>query len=464
VLVIGDAIVDEYLSGECTRLSPEAPVPVLRVSGCRRVLGGAANTAANVASLGGKVVLMTIVGADETASDLVRLSKQAGIELEAVRDGRPTLRKTRVVGQHQQLARLDYEETHAIEPPTEEMMLALVEQRLDDCEIVVISDYAKGLITERVCTGVIRAARKAGKQVVIDPRPEHRDFYEHCDYLTPNWKESQALLGAIDCPQTPEHVRKTGEALARQLDTNVLLTLGPNGIAFFSREGREHFSVATMAKEVFDVSGAGDTVVATFSLARACGATNADAVALANMAAGIVVGRFGTATVTVEDLKRGGQERGRVLARSELASLATSLRLAGKRIVTINGTFDVLHSGHLHILREARQLGDVLIVGVNSDASVRQNKGPSRPVVPESQRAEMLLALRFVDYVHVFNETVPMPFLEEVRPDVHVNGSDYGPKCIEAPLVERLGGRIHIIERLPGLATSNILATVGARR
>jgi D-beta-D-heptose 7-phosphate kinase/D-beta-D-heptose 1-phosphate adenosyltransferase len=463
VLVLGDAIVDEYLSGECSRLSPEAPVPVLRVSSARSVLGGAANTAANVASLGGHVTLVSLVGSDAGGEELARLAARSHIDLQAVDDGRPTLRKTRVVGQHQQLVRLDYEETHSIAPETEQRLLETVNRCLDDSHVVVISDYAKGLVTEAVCQAVVTAARAAGKPVVIDPRPQHRDFYRHCDYLTPNWKESQALLGLVDAPLTADNVRRTGESLARQLDANVLMTLGSSGMAFFGRDG-EHFSVPTMAKEVFDVSGAGDTVVAAFSLARACGASHAEAVALANRAAGVVVGRFGTATVTAEDLAEAGQTSRRLIHRNELAGLSLSLRAQGKRVVTTNGSFDLLHAGHLHFLREASQLGDVLIVGLNSDASVRENKGPTRPVNPEAQRAEMLLALRFVDYVHIFDETVPMPFLEEIRPDVHVNGSEYGAHCIEARAVERYGGRVHVVNRLPGLATTNLLVKLGVER
>lgn len=457
ILVLGDAILDEYLSGDCSRLSPEAPVPVLRVSECRRVLGGAANTAANVASLGARVALIALAGNDSGADDLNALSRHAGIDLDPVRDGRPTLRKVRVVGQRQQLVRLDYEEPHPVSAATEREILARVHDRIDDCDIVIISDYAKGVVTERVCQGVIHLAHKKGKEVVVDPRPQHKTFYRDCDYLTPNWKESQGLLGVVEGGATPDAIRDVGEALTRQLNTSVLLTLGAHGMAFFGRDGREQFSLPTMAKEVFDVSGAGDTVVAAFALARACGASHVDAATLANQAAGIVVGKLGTATVTREDLARGGRGEGRLIARHQLTALADGLRQRGKRIVTTNGSFDLVHAGHLHFLREASRLGDTLIVGLNSDESVRAYKGPSRPIIPEAQRAEMLLSLRSVDYVHVFDETAPMAFLEHVRPDVHVNGAEYGERCIEADTVERFGGRVHLVDRIPDLATTNIL-------
>jgi D-beta-D-heptose 7-phosphate kinase/D-beta-D-heptose 1-phosphate adenosyltransferase len=460
VLVLGDAILDEYVSGDCSRLSPEAPVPVLRVDAVRHVLGGAANTAANVASLGGQARLIALTGRDAAGEVLAARSREVGVTLIPIHDGRPTLRKARVVGQHQQLVRLDFEDSRPIDAPTETSLIRQVEEALHVCDIVVVSDYAKGLVTARLCQQTIQDAHRLGKQVIIDPRPQHRQFYVHCDYLTPNWKESLGLLGRPEEPASPDSIDEIGRLLATEIDTNLLLTLGAHGMAFFGRDGREHLAVPTVAREVFDVSGAGDTVVAAFALARGAGANHADALALANRAAGVVVGKFGTATVTQDELLRADHDSGRLVSRAELAGLAAGLRAKGRRVVTINGSFDLMHAGHLHILREARRQGEVLIVGLNSDASVRSYKGPGRPIIPERHRAEMLLALRVVDYVHIFDEAVPMPFLEEVRPDVHVNGAEYGAQCIEAPTIERLGGRLLIVERLPGLSTTDLLVTV----
>jgi D-beta-D-heptose 7-phosphate kinase/D-beta-D-heptose 1-phosphate adenosyltransferase len=244
--------------------------------------------------------------------------------------------------------------------------------------------------------------------------------------------------------------------LASELGTNVVLTLGAHGISFCSRNGSEQFGQPTLAREVFDVSGAGDTVVAAFALARAAGADHVTAVALANRAASVVVGKFGTATVTPEEILL-DTDAARLVPRAGLAQLAATLRAKGKRIATINGSFDILHNGHLHILNEARQRGDVLIVGVNSDASVRSYKGPSRPMVPERGRAEMLLALRMVDYVHIFDEPDPIAFLKELKPDIHVNGAEYGEACVESETVRRGGGEIHIVSRIPGLSTSGLI-------
>ena len=457
ILVLGDAILDEYVSGDCSRLSPEAPVPVLHVSAVRQVMGGAANTAANVAALGGRAQLISLIGDDAAGEQLSSLCVDAGIDFVPIRDGRSTLRKARVIGQHQQLVRLDFEDSRAIEADIERLVIRLVDDRIGDCDIVVMSDYDKGLLTLPVCQHVIAAAHARGKQIVVDPRPQHRSFYQHCDYLTPNWRESQGLLGRPDGPATPAGIDDSGRLLVKALDTNLLLTLGAQGMAFFGRDASENFSVATAAREVFDVSGAGDTVVATFALARAAGASHREAVALANRAAGVVVGKLGTATVTRAELLDTDPLAGRLLTRQQVASVAAQLRARGKRITTINGSFDLLHAGHLHILREASRQGDVLIVGLNSDRSVRGYKGPTRPLIPQSQRAEMLLAVRYVDYVHVFDEPDPTAFLAQVRPDVHVNGAEYGEDCVEARTVKQFGGRIHLVNRIDGLSTSGLV-------
>jgi D-beta-D-heptose 7-phosphate kinase/D-beta-D-heptose 1-phosphate adenosyltransferase len=274
--------------------------------------------------------------------------------------------------------------------------------------------------------------------------------------MTPNWKESRGLLGLPDAKSSPAEIDAVARALSAQLDTNVVLTLGPDGIAFCSRGGGERFGMPTMAKEVFDVSGAGDTVVAALALALASGADHQTAVGIANRAASVVVGKFGTATVTPEEMLE-DTDALRLVPRRGLAPLAATLRARGRRIVTINGSFDLLHGGHLHILSEARRQGDVLIVGLNSDASVRGYKGPTRPIVPERRRAEMLLALRMVDYVHIFDEPDPIAFLKEVQPHVHVNGSEYGEDCIESETVRRAGGAVHIVSRLPDLSSTGLL-------
>ncbi len=459
VLVVGDAIVDEYLHGDCSRISPEAPVPIVRVTSTRHVLGGAANTAANIVSLGGQATLIALATDDDGGRTLRGCGRDAGIALHLIDNGRPTLRKTRVVGQHQQLVRLDYEDVRPLDADAEARIWTAFQDHVDDCDIVVISDYAKGVVSASLVQRLIQRAHDLGLEVVVDPRPQHRDCYIGCDYLTPNWKEARALLGLGDGSPTPDEIGQVGSMLAAALDANVVLTLGPQGIAFCSRDGAECFAQPTLAREVYDVSGAGDTVVAAFALARAAGADHSVAVELANRAASVVVGKFGTATVTQDELLEQSDSR-RLIGRRQLSQLAATLRGRGKRIVTINGSFDLLHAGHLYILNEARQCGDVLLVGLNSDASVRSYKGAGRPIIPERQRAEMLLALRIVDYVHIFDEPDPIAFLEEVKPDVHVNGAEYGEACIESDAVTRHGGSVHLVDRIPGLSTSGIVSAL----
>jgi D-beta-D-heptose 7-phosphate kinase/D-beta-D-heptose 1-phosphate adenosyltransferase len=456
VLVLGDAILDEYLLGECSRISPEAPVPVLRVNATRQVLGGAANTAANVVSLGGRATLISLVGSDEGGKTLRQCAQDAGLDLVAVDHGGTTLRKARVVGQQQQIVRLDYEDVLPLSPDVEREVLGLMSSCIESCNIVVISDYAKGFLSPTLAQGIIRIAHDAGRQVIIDPRPQNRQSYAGCDYMTPNWRECRALLGLPDAEPSQELAASVARQLAEELDTNVVLTLGAHGIRFCGRNSGEEFALPTLAREVFDVSGAGDTVVAAFALALTAGSDHATAITLSNRAASVVVGKFGTATVTPEEILQ-DTDALRLVPRHLLAQLAANLRAKGKRIVTINGSFDVLHSGHLHILNEARLRGDVLFVALNSDKSVKGYKGAGRPLIGERSRAEMLLALRMVDFVHIFDEPDPIAFLKEVRPDVHVNGSEYGADCIESQTVRECGGRIHIVDRIPGLSTSRLI-------
>lgn len=465
ILVLGDSMVDEYLTGDCSRLSPEAPVPILRVDPekTRRVLGGAANTAANIASLGGRPVLFALIDPrDNAGKSFQALCDGSRIAVEPFEDGRPTLVKTRLVGQRQQLLRLDHEDTRDVSAATEAAVLAAFRRHLKSAGAVVLSDYAKGFFTATLTQALIAEAKAAGKPLLLDPRPQHAARYGGAGYVTPNWKESLGLLGWSDRESTPEHVREVGEALRRQLGSHVLLTLGPAGMAFFDRDTGASFHRPTAAREVYDVSGAGDTVVAAFALAVGAGLDHAEAAELANLAAGVVVAKLGTATVTQEEILHDSLHGTRRVDRRGLAPLAALLRAQGKRIVTLNGSFDLLHAGHLHILEEAKRQGDVLIVGLNSDASVKRYKSADRPLIPEEERARMLLALRCVDYAHIFDEDVPMPFLEEIRPDVHVNGSEYGADCVEAPTVRKHGGRVHIVEKIPGLSTSQIVAKIKA--
>src|SRR5262245_37452866 len=285
ILVLGDAILDEYLLGDCSRISPEAPVPVLKVTSSRQVLGGAGNTAANIVSLGGQASLIALVGSDAGGDTLRRCATDAGIDFHPIEHGATTLRKTRVVAHQQQIVRLDYADV----PPQDQAAQDEILRVFDDCiaaaDVVVISDYAKGLVSYALMQSIIQRAHQHGCPVIVDPRPQHKACYRGCDYLTPNWNECRALLGLSEAEATSENVGEVARLLSTELHTNVVLSLGPHGIAFCSASGDEEFSVPTLAREVFDVSGAGDTVVAAFALARAAAADHRSAVALANQAA-----------------------------------------------------------------------------------------------------------------------------------------------------------------------------------
>ena len=460
ILIVGDVMLDEYLDGDSFRMSPEAPVPIVRFTGRRSVPGGAANTAANVVALGGRATLLGITGDDVAGRELAEACDTRGIRLIALQDGRSTTRKVRVMGQRQQLLRVDYETSRDVDAATEGQLLAECAREIEQAGAVVISDYAKGAVTARLCKQVIALAGSAGKAVIVDPRPQHASFYTGCDYLTPNWKEARALLGWPNAAVTDEEIHRTGRAVAERFGCGVVLTLGPRGISLFPRDGGEPVTAAAAAREVFDVSGAGDTVVAAFALATAAGASAAESATFANRAAAIVVGKQGTATVSPQEMLTADDAQPRLVRRDDLGSLAAALRALGKRIVTVNGSFDVLHVGHLHILNEAKQQGDVLVVGLNSDSSVRANKGPKRPIVPEAQRADLLLAMRSVDYVHIFDEPAPMAFIAALRPDVHVNGEEYGEDCIEAAVVRAVGARLHLVARIEGLSTSGVIGRI----
>lgn len=442
VLVLGDLVLDEYLMGDSSRISSEAPVPVVEFQSQHAVPGGAANTAANVASLGGSVTLIGLVSADDAAGrELARQCAAQSIRLIGVDDGRPTTRKVRVMGQQQQLLRLDYETIGYVRRETEERIMREFLRELPHADIVVISDYAKGFLTANLCQQVIAQAHARGKQVIIDPRPQHASFYNHCDFLTPNWKESQGLLGRAEGPPTDDDIESSGRALVERFHCNVLLTLGARGIAFFPRDGGERFVVAAAAKEVFDVSGAGDTVVASFAMAHASGCPAFDAVGFANRAASIVVGKRGTATASPEEFLASENIEAGLVEREGLRGLCMSLKAKSRRVVTAVGSFDRLHAGHLAYLRRARREGDVLIVGLRAEPGESAD-----PRMRKDDRSDMLLALRPVDFVHVFHEDDASGFLEAVRPDVHVVSAESGVTPAEAAAVERFGGRVLVTE------------------
>ncbi len=462
VLIVGDLIVDRYVSGDVSRISPEAPIPILAATAQEERIGGAGNVAANLRAMDASVDIVGALGTDPSGDDLLRLLGAIGVQTSGcVRDaGRPTTLKLRLVSGVQQMLRVDWEEARSLSAEVEAKLLNGLVERVQSADAVVLSDYGKGVLTPRILRTAIDAARAAGRPVLVDPKG--RDFarYRGATLLTPNRKEAEEALGrkldSLDAlPEAAAELKRTAD-LAMSV-----ITLGADGIFFLDANARAG-RVPTVARAVFDVTGAGDTVIAQLALALGAGLDLETAVHLANHAAGIVVGRRGAASVTRAELRAalgsGDPVLGKVLRPRDVEAVVAAWRSAGKRVVFTNGCFDVLHAGHVQYLRFARSKGDVLIVGLNDDASVRRLKGPTRPVNPLDDRLEVLAALEMVDAVVPFGEDTPREVIERITPHVLVKGEDWKDKgVVGREWVERHGGEVHLAPLLAGRSTTAIL-------
>jgi D-beta-D-heptose 7-phosphate kinase / D-beta-D-heptose 1-phosphate adenosyltransferase len=467
VLIVGDLIVDRYVSGEVSRISPEAPIPILHAANQEERIGGAGNVAANLRAMGAAVEIVGALGEDVGGHGLLALLEGIGVECAGcVRDAaRPTTLKLRLVSGVQQMLRVDWEEARALSPGVEARLLDGLPDRVRRADAIVLSDYGKGVLTERVLRTVIEAARAAKKPVLVDPKGRDFTRYRGATLLTPNRREAEEALG-----RRLEHLDALPAAAAelkRIADLEMsLITLGADGIYYQDAAGKGG-RVPTVARAVFDVTGAGDTVIAQLALALGAGLPLEPAVHLANHAAGIVVGRRGAASVTRAELRAAlgaaDPQLGKILRPTDVESLIAAWRSEGKRIVFTNGCFDVLHAGHVQYLRFARSKGDALIVGVNDDASVRRLKGPTRPVNPLADRLEVLAALEMVDAAVPFGEDTPKEIIERITPHVLVKGEDWKDKgVVGREWVERHGGEVHLAPLLQGRSTTAILDRSGA--
>jgi D-beta-D-heptose 7-phosphate kinase/D-beta-D-heptose 1-phosphate adenosyltransferase len=457
VLVLGDIMLDRYWDGNTSRISPEAPVPVVKVEQITDRPGGAGNVALNIAALGAAAHLGGYTGDDEMADSLEDMLRGAGVDCGFSRvAAHPTITKLRVVSRHQQLIRLDFEEP-ALSLSGESLAESL-EQRLQGCGALVLSDYAKGALQEP--GPLITIARAAGVPVLVDPKGTDFARYRGASLLTPNLHEFEAVAGP--CPTEGDLVAR-GEALMQELELDALLvTRGEHGMTLL-RPGLEELHLPARAREVFDVTGAGDTVIATLATAVAAGAGLPQAVVLANIAASIVVGKLGTATVSAPELRRAvqqdqGSERG-VMTLEQLQVAVADARSQGERVVFTNGCFDIIHAGHVTYLEQARQQGDRLIVAVNSDASVRRLKGKGRPINPQERRMAVLAGLEAVDWVVCFRDDTPRPLLRALQPDVLVKGGDYPDKqaVVGWEIVEEYGGEVRVLDVVDSLSTTAIV-------
>ncbi len=463
-LVVGEAMLDSYLGGEAHRLSREAPVPIVSVAGRSDAPGGAANTAVNVATLGGHATFLSVVGDDDEAERLGDALDGAGVDHARVirSPSRTTLAKERILAGDQMLVRVDSGSTEPIDADSEDGLIERLEAEYPAADVVLVSDYDYGVITPRVLAALHDLQATAAKPLIVDARDLRRYRRLAVTAVKPNYAEAVRLLGAPDRRGTRLRAAQIAESGERLLELTgariVAVTLDAEGVLVFERDSPPYRTYCRPRTDA-QAAGGGDTFVATLALALASGASTPEAAVLASTAAAVVVGKHGTATCTAQDLldavSVGGKRMEHV---DELARRAASYRAQGQRIVFTNGCFDILHRGHVTYLDRAKGLGDVLIVAVNSDASVSRLKGPGRPINGLDDRLLVLEALSCVDHVVAFDTDTPEPLIEAIRPDVFVKGGDYSRASLpEADLVERLGGAVQILPLVDDRSTTGII-------
>ena len=456
VLVVGDIMLDRYWYGGTNRISPEAPVPIVKVDALEERAGGAANVAMNITSLGGSARLIGFTGIDEPAKVLDEQLTKRNVHCDFVSvSTHPTITKLRVLSRNQQLIRIDFEEGFNSVDHTP--ILERIESALSTSKVLVLSDYAKGALT--AVQAMIKQAQKANVPILVDPKGTDFERYRGATLLTPNMSEFEAVVGVC---KTEQEIIEKGYQLIKQYDLKALLvTRSEKGMTLLQLD-KPVYHLPTQAKEVFDVTGAGDTVIATLAASLAAGQSLEESCFLANAAAGVVVGKLGTSTVSQVELSNAIRARTDdgfgVMTEETLKEEIRKARLRGEKIVMTNGCFDILHAGHVSYLANARKLGDRLVVAVNSDASVKQLKGQSRPINPLMQRMIVLGALDSVDWVVPFEEETPQRLIASILPDVLVKGGDYKPEDIAGGKeVIEAGGVVKVLNFEDGCSTTNII-------
>lgn len=459
VLVLGDVMLDRYWFGATNRISPEAPVPVVRVQQNEERAGGAANVAMNIAALNVPVKLLGLIGQDEAGQALTSLLRLQHIDCDFVQlDSHPTITKLRILSRHQQLLRLDFEED--FKQIISDHLLAKLKGTIREYGALILSDYGKGTLNQ--VQQMIQIAREANVPVLIDPKGTDFEKYRGATLLTPNLLEFEAVVGHCE---SEEMLIEKGLKLIADYDlTALLVTRSENGMTLL-RPNEPAFHLPTVAKEVFDVTGAGDTVISTLATALADGRTYEEACYLSNISAGIVVGKLGTSTVSTVELEgaiHGRTESGfGVMSEPDLKSAVAQAKARGEKIVMTNGCFDILHPGHVSYLANARKLGDRLIVAVNTDESVKRLKGEMRPINDLDSRMAVLAGLSSVDWLVSFSEETPQRLISEVLPDVLVKGGDYQPEEIAGSQeVWANGGEVKVLNFEDGCSTSNVIQKI----
>jgi D-beta-D-heptose 7-phosphate kinase/D-beta-D-heptose 1-phosphate adenosyltransferase len=459
VLVVGDLMLDRYWHGDTSRISPEAPVPVVHVADAEERAGGAGNVALNLAALGSATTLLGFTGEDEAAAALGKVLQEHNVEcrFEAVQ-GNATITKLRVLSRHQQLIRLDFEDGFYHSDPAG--LLASFEASLESMGAVVLSDYGKGTLQQ--AQDFINRARQRGVPVLVDPKGADFSIYHGATLITPNMHEFETVVGAC---RNDEEIVERGERLMQKLDLGALLiTRSEKGMTLLQQD-KPALHLPTHAREVYDVTGAGDTVISVLAAALAAGEPLADATAWSNLAAGIVVGKLGTAKVSVDELRRALREQNEVeqgiVDEDRLVALVQEARAHGEKVIMTNGCFDILHAGHVTYLEQAAALGDRLIVAVNDDASVKRLKGPERPVNTQERRMRVLAALDCVDWVVGFDEDTPTRLICRVLPNMLVKGGDNEPDKIPGgECVREAGGEVRVMTYVDGVSTTSIIGAI----
>jgi D-beta-D-heptose 7-phosphate kinase/D-beta-D-heptose 1-phosphate adenosyltransferase len=470
VLCIGDVMLDRFIYGDVDRISPEAPVPVLRLRETRTMLGGAGNVAANIASLGGSAILIGLVGEDDGARALRRhIAATAGIAAALVETGlRPTICKTRYLAHQQQVVRADEESALPLQPAEQVALLAELERALPQAAAVILSDYGKGVLDDAVITAAIGLARRLGVPVFVDPKGAEYGRYRGATCITPNARELAAASG-MRVETEAEVVTAARAVMAQAQAESILATRSEKGMILVELSGAHH-SVPTRAREVFDVSGAGDTVIATLALAHASGLNLVQAMRISNAAAGVVVSKVGTATVQPAELlheldaEAGGEgapARSAMRSLAEAAALVAHWKDQGLTVGFTNGVFDIVHAGHISLLAGARGCCDKLVLALNGDASVRRLKGPTRPVNALAQRAVVMGAIKYVDCLVSFDEDTPLALIEALLPDRLIKGGDYTVETVVgADVVQAHGGQVVLCDLVAGQSTTRIVERI----
>jgi D-beta-D-heptose 7-phosphate kinase/D-beta-D-heptose 1-phosphate adenosyltransferase len=468
---MGDVMLDRYVAGDVSRISPEAPIPVLRVTGSHAALGGAANVAHNVAALGARAILVGVIGTDDAGDEIGYLVRTAGVDIDAklfATPRRPTTVKTRFIRGSHQLLRVDHETAEPLDDDSAAEVTRHFGEAINECDVVVLSDYAKGVLDDRLLSEVINLARAADRPIIADPKRISFDAYRNVTILTPNAHEATLATGveAADDDGAESAARIALDAASCEA---VLVTRSEHGLTLVRRD-LPTLHLPARVQQVSDVSGAGDTFVAALAVSFACDPDLERAARLANIAAGIAVSRPGTAVVSSRELEEELRRRTLTGSGEKVMTDEAALRQIAEwrrydlKIGFTNGCFDLIHPGHVHLLAQARAACDRLVVGLNTDASVRRLKGPERPIQHETARATVLSSLASVDLVVLFSEDTPLALIEAIRPDVLVKGADYSPdQVVGADIVERNGGKVLLVDLLAGEGTTATIKRVRER-